>query len=204
MYAVSKATSNDPRFERTRRRVLEAAFHLIRQGGPAAVTYSALAEESGVGRATIYRHWPTLDELWPDVIAEASRQMPMEPSGDLRDDLITALGYLAERIASPEERLQFLAILEHAQVDRASTRLMRVAQQHNPVVMVLDSAVRSGALTPDLDLELATALLVGPILQRGLFLGKRPEPRFIETIVDRFLAHEERPVSRSPAPTEDP
>ncbi len=143
MSAVSKTESTDPRFERTKGRVLEAAFSLIRQGGPAAVTYSALAEESGVGRATIYRHWPTLDDLWPDVIAEASRQMPMEPSGELRTDLVTALGFLADRIGSPEERLQFLAILEHAQVDRASTRLMRMAHQHNPVVIVLGEAIFS-------------------------------------------------------------
>jgi AcrR family transcriptional regulator len=188
---MGKPTPTDPRTERTRRRVLEAAFGLIRERGPAAVTYSSLAAESGVGRATIYRHWPSLETLWPDIIEIASQQMPVEQTGDLRDDLIAALGFLAERLRSPQERLQFLAILEHAQSVETSGRFLQLAQENNPLWKVLVAAVEAGSLANDTDLELATALLVGPILQRGLLSGRQTDAAFIEAVVDRFLLVEE-------------
>jgi AcrR family transcriptional regulator len=48
----------DPRVVRTRLAVLEAATMLLRTEGPGAVTHARVAEAAGVGRATIYRHWP--------------------------------------------------------------------------------------------------------------------------------------------------
>jgi AcrR family transcriptional regulator len=42
----------------TRERVVEAAVHLHGTIGPAATTISAIAEEAGVTRLTVYRHFP--------------------------------------------------------------------------------------------------------------------------------------------------
>jgi AcrR family transcriptional regulator len=42
----------------TRRRIVEAAVRLHGTIGPAATTISALAEEAGVTRLTVYRHFP--------------------------------------------------------------------------------------------------------------------------------------------------
>jgi AcrR family transcriptional regulator len=45
----------------TRKRIIEAAVRLHGTVGPAATTISALAEEAGVTRLTVYRHFP--DEI---------------------------------------------------------------------------------------------------------------------------------------------
>ena len=42
----------------TRQRIVEAAVRLHGTIGPAATTISALAEEAGVTRLTVYRHFP--------------------------------------------------------------------------------------------------------------------------------------------------
>jgi AcrR family transcriptional regulator len=42
----------------TRQRIVEAAVRLHGTIGPAATTFSALAEEAGVTRLTVYRHFP--------------------------------------------------------------------------------------------------------------------------------------------------
>ncbi len=47
----------------TRQRIVEAAVHLHGTIGPAATTISALAEEAGVTRLTVYRHFPDDDTL---------------------------------------------------------------------------------------------------------------------------------------------
>jgi AcrR family transcriptional regulator len=49
------------RQEATRRRIVEAAIELHQTIGPAATTVTDVAERAGVGRVTVYRHFP--DEL---------------------------------------------------------------------------------------------------------------------------------------------
>ncbi|MFC9919962.1 TetR/AcrR family transcriptional regulator [Agromyces binzhouensis] len=44
--------------EQTRRRIVEAALELHRTAGPAASSFSAVADRAGVQRSTLYRHFP--------------------------------------------------------------------------------------------------------------------------------------------------
>jgi AcrR family transcriptional regulator len=48
---------------RTRRRITEAAVELHGSVGPARTTISAVAEQAGVQRHTVYRHFPTEADL---------------------------------------------------------------------------------------------------------------------------------------------
>jgi AcrR family transcriptional regulator len=48
----------------TRRRIVEAAVHLHGTVGPAETTVTALAEQAGVTRLTVYRHFPDRDALF--------------------------------------------------------------------------------------------------------------------------------------------
>jgi AcrR family transcriptional regulator len=50
--------------EATRRRITEAAVELHGSVGPARTTITAIAERSGVQRQTVYRHFPTEDDLF--------------------------------------------------------------------------------------------------------------------------------------------
>lgn len=49
------------RQDETRRRIVDAAIELHKTIGPAATTISDIADRAGVGRVTVYRHFP--DEL---------------------------------------------------------------------------------------------------------------------------------------------
>lgn len=48
----------------TRRRIIEAVIRLHTTVGPAATSLSAVAEEAGVTRLTVYRHFSNQDELF--------------------------------------------------------------------------------------------------------------------------------------------
>jgi AcrR family transcriptional regulator len=50
--------------EQTRQRIVDAAIHLHTTVGPANTTISGVAEEAGVTRLTIYRHFADLEELF--------------------------------------------------------------------------------------------------------------------------------------------
>ncbi len=49
--------------EATRQRITEATVSLHQQVGPAATTVSAIADTAGVTRATVYRHFPSKEDL---------------------------------------------------------------------------------------------------------------------------------------------
>ena len=85
------------RQEETRQRIVDATIELHQTVGPTATTISAIAESAGVGRVTVYRHFP--DEL---ALARAcsgqylEQHPPPDPErwravADAREQLQTAL-----------------------------------------------------------------------------------------------------------------
>jgi AcrR family transcriptional regulator len=48
----------------TRQRIVEAAIHLHETMGPARTAITAIAEQAGVGRLTVYRHFPQESDLF--------------------------------------------------------------------------------------------------------------------------------------------
>jgi AcrR family transcriptional regulator len=74
--------------EDTRRRIVEAAVALHGTLGPAATTVMGVAEEAGVTRATVYRHFPDDAALFQACSAHwLSQQVPPDPAAWVaRDD----------------------------------------------------------------------------------------------------------------------
>lgn len=81
------------RQEETRRRIVEAAIELHQTIGPAATTFTEIAERARVGRVTVYRHFADEDELAGACSGLYFQRHP--PPDPLR----------WKRIADPEERL---------------------------------------------------------------------------------------------------
>jgi AcrR family transcriptional regulator len=68
--------------EETRRRIVEATMRLHEELGPRATTISAIAEEAGVQRLTVYRHFPAETELFKACSSHWLSLNPLpDPSG---------------------------------------------------------------------------------------------------------------------------
>ncbi len=177
----------DPRIERTRRQVLEAVKSLMMEGGPAAVTYSALADRSGVGRATLYRHWPELDDLWQEVITEMASRFEVRLVGDVAADLLAAVESLRAALNSQERRAAMLAMMERAQWDQSARSFIDRMEKVSPVRQALGLAVENSQLPGGVDIELATSLLLGPLLHRALMTTADLDTSFSNAVVTAFL-----------------
>jgi TetR/AcrR family transcriptional regulator of autoinduction and epiphytic fitness len=68
------ATTVDPRVERSRRVVREAALAELVESGYGAFAIDAVASRCGVARSTIYRHWPGKLALITDALETLNRQ----------------------------------------------------------------------------------------------------------------------------------
>ena len=68
--------------DQTRQRITEAAVRLHTSIGPSATSMSAVADEAGVTRLTLYRHFPSKDELFGACMGHwRSLHPPPDPDG---------------------------------------------------------------------------------------------------------------------------
>ena len=68
--------------DQTRRRITDAAVRLHTSIGPSATSMSAVADEAGVTRLTLYRHFPSRDELFGACMSHwRSLHPPPDPEG---------------------------------------------------------------------------------------------------------------------------
>src|SRR6201987_5121608 len=85
-----------PRSIAAHRKVLDAALNLFAERGIDATSMDAIAEASGVSKATIYKHWRDKDKLCLEVLGYlhgVDEEPPVFDSGDVRADLIAQLQY---------------------------------------------------------------------------------------------------------------
>ena len=85
------------RSARVRDAILTAAFGELVDNGYAALSVEAVASRAGVNKTTIYRRWPTLDDLLVDALMEWSRDaFPSRDTGSIETDLLALGRQLAE------------------------------------------------------------------------------------------------------------
>src|SRR5262245_20404972 len=100
-YAVPVSYSTDPRAVRSREAMLVAARELLAAEGPGAVTHQRVAQQAGVGRATVYRHWPQPEQLLLDVMSGADLPHFKNPQAPVRRWLHRELRQMADELAAP-------------------------------------------------------------------------------------------------------
>lgn len=192
--AVADDEQRDPRVERTRRRALEAVIELLAGEGLDAVTHTRVAEVAGVGRATVYRHWPDAGALLVEALLDTHRVTDALRHEDLQSlDLPDAVGALARRVGQVlrDDPLApvMLSLVERAQHDAtyASIRDQITAFQAQPLERLLAVAVERGVLPDDLDVAHAKAMLVGPLFFAALLLGDPLDEDQVEAHVAAWL-----------------
>ncbi|CAM5615080.1 TetR/AcrR family transcriptional regulator [Streptomyces aurantiogriseus] len=68
-------TNDDSCALRTRAATLAAATELLAEGGPENVTHATVTQRAGIGRATVYRHWPDRQTLLIAALAGGVRPL---------------------------------------------------------------------------------------------------------------------------------
>ena len=173
---------------RTRQAVREAVRSLVQQAGFEAVSHQRVAEEAGVGRATVYRHWPDRTDLLLEVVAEAESSREWTSSGDLVADLTEGLERLRRQLASPLAP-ELVALIGRAEwdADLRATKLQLLASGTAGLRRALEAGVERGELPAGLDTDAAIARLAGPLLYRRILAHAPIGDAFVATIVSGFL-----------------
>ena len=149
-----------------------------------------VAARAGVGKATIYRYWPSKQALAHEVLRElANPHIAVPDVGDTRTELLATvlapMRALTETDFGPVIRALLSEIARDPQLGdpfRASV----VQARRDEVTRVIARGIRRGDLRPDVHPDVATEMLVGPVYFRLMF-GGSIDAAFAERIVDEVL-----------------
>ena len=194
--AANAGVEQDPRVERSRRVILEAVLAELGDVGYGSMTIEGVASRAGVGKSTIYRHWPGKLELVEDAFRTVKAQVDVPEHGTIRDRVISILEQVADLVAESTYSACMPALIEAAERDPLvhDFHCRFSAERRAVLVSVLRNAVADGELAAGTNSEILADALVGPILMRRLMLGL-PITRDIATaLVDQLL-----PVTVEPA-----
>lgn len=180
----------DARVARTRQAVVAAVAALLSEEGVAGITHQRVAERSGVGRATLYRHWPTPVDLMLDALAVLDEPLFHHGEGPLRPWLLRELRRSAEMLAHPLSIQVMLVIVGPLPfgAEAADLRARILVRGVAPLADALKQAVISGELASEPNPEELVAELIGPVLFRRSFQRLPVGRAMLERIVDNALA----------------
>ncbi len=182
-------TSQDPRIERSRRVILEAVLEELGAVGYGSLTIEGVAARAGVGKSTIYRHWPGKLALVEDAFRTLKAQALIPETGSLRDRLVAFLEQLATLVEESTYSACMPALIDAAERD-PQVRAFHCefsAERRAVLVDVLRDAVTNGELPADTDPELLADALVGPIVLRRLMSYEPFDPKLVPALVDQVL-----------------
>lgn len=177
-----------PRSEEIHQAILNATLDLLVEVGFSALTVEGVANRAGVGKATIYRRWSSKLPL----VVEAFGQLPgFEPvdTGNLEQDIKQMLHrYVSVFNSTPLGTVLPSLVGERTHNPELASLFEPVMRERRqPLFDALKRAVARGELAPDLNLERAADLIVGPIAVALFFRGGKINPKSIDPVVELAL-----------------
>jgi AcrR family transcriptional regulator len=161
-----------PRSRQTNKAILKAAAEIVIASGLAEMTIEGVAERAGVGKASIYRRWPSKGALAFDAVVDTIvTAEPTPDTGSLEGDL-TRVAESWVRLANIRRVGRTLAhFIAEVQSDPdlgvawRERFVDRIRMERRPII---DRAIARGEIPAGSDAELIMDLLYGPLYHRYL------------------------------------
>jgi len=161
-----------PRSEQSRLAILRSTLKLLRKkGGFPELTIEAIAADANVGKATVYRWWPSKATLVADAFAESSEQELQFPdTGSVVGDMSLQMRRLI-RIFRSDRGKVVAALLAGGQSDPELIEAFRerfLWPRRRQAYITLQRGIDRGEIPSGTDMDLILDSLYGPIYMRFL------------------------------------
>jgi AcrR family transcriptional regulator len=172
-----------PRSVEAHEKVLNAALELFAERGIDATSMDAIAQASGVSKATIYNHWTDKEALLLEamlMIHGLDREPEDVDTGDVQQDLTWVLTRKPpDRFDAVRNRLT-PSLIAYSAFHPEFGREWRHRVTEPPrqcIRKILRRGIDRGELQPDIDIEASVALLLGPMLYAHIFSKEDPSKK---------------------------
>lgn len=164
-------TAQPTRGQRTQERIEQETLALFAEKGVDRTTIGDIARAAGIAEGTIYRHYPSKEELvWQLFsrhylsLAERLDRLQAARQG-LRAKLAAMVGLFCSLYEQDPDMFRFLLLVQHGQLERVT------AEMQTPVTVLkaaIEAAMARGEI-PRQDAQVATAIVLGIVLQVAVF-----------------------------------
>ncbi|MEU6241313.1 MULTISPECIES: TetR/AcrR family transcriptional regulator [unclassified Streptomyces] len=179
MESTSATSGGSTRREATRQKLYEAAVTLIAEQGFSATTVDEIAERAGVAKGTVYYNFASKSVLFEELLRhgvglltaslrEAAEQAAAE--GGTGVDALDAMIRAGLEFIDRYPAFTQLYVAELWRTNRAWQSTLMVVRQEAVAVVenVLREGVAAGEFSPEIDIQLTAAALVGMVLVAAL------------------------------------
>jgi AcrR family transcriptional regulator len=171
--------------------ILAATLDTFAQEGYAGVSIEGVAAKAGVGKATIYRRWPSKAELVVEAVrcgAYVDDHLP--DTGDVRADLAAMMRNMLDRLRGEDGQVMLTFAAERLRNPELAAEFERSVIGHKRTHMhrIIAAAVARGELPEDIDIELvgeAGPAIVWHHALYGLALDDGLPERILDVVLPR-------------------
>ena len=159
--------------------ILRAAVEELAAVGYGGVTIESIAARAGVGKSTIYRHWPDKLELIADAFETFHEQMvPDLGILSVRESVALLLAHVAEVVVDSTFSRCIPALIEGAERDARVRDFHHrySAERRQALIDLIALGIDAGEISQAVDPELATSALLGAIFYRRLMTATPLDP----------------------------
>lgn len=190
-----------PRSEAADRAILDATLELLAEKGYQGLSMEGVAARAGVGKATVYRRWPSKVPLVVDAAIASVESVRPPDTGRVREDIRRLLGavvgVLTDSLAGRVLPWLVAERLEDPELHEALRAFW--AARRSLMFSILERGVARGELTAELDREVVADLLYGPIHYRFLVSGDPLSGAFLDRLVEQVMRTVAAPRAARPA-----
>ncbi|MFE5793684.1 TetR/AcrR family transcriptional regulator [Streptomyces sp. NPDC056503] len=171
--------------------IMRTTLELGQELGYAKLSIEAIAARAGVGKHTVYRRWPSKGALLLDsLLSRGESSLDYPDTGDLVADLRRQIHEAVDLLAGEPLGPLFKALVGEAQHDPGVAAALNerfIAPQAEKTVARLRTARERGQLSPDFDLDLAMAILSGPLYFRLLITQEPLTRAYVDRVLDALF-----------------
>lgn len=173
--------------------ITSAMFDQLAEMGYARMSMDAVARRAGVGKAAVYRRWPSKQAMLIDLVgASILQNLPEVPdTGSLAGDVRGFLNVIVEQVADPRtKRIALDVLVETSRIPELATALRDVVEKPRRTTAgaVLTRAVDRGELSADIDRELGLDVLISPLLLRLLRTDDQVDDAYLARLTKVIVA----------------
>jgi AcrR family transcriptional regulator len=179
-----------PRDPETDSKITRAAAELLLLRGFDKTTVDEVAARAGVGKATVYRRWPSKEDLAVAAMESLySDEFPEADTGSIESDLRSSYGSVITFVnTTTGAGFLRMSIMESIRDERIGALYRSSTERReNQARRTFERAIERGEVRPDADIDSAVQWLGGLIIMRAVTGRPMPTLEDVPTLVDFTL-----------------
>lgn len=170
--------------------VLEATVDVLATSGYSGLSFEDVAARAGVSRTTLYRRWPTKQDLVRAALLRFAEECPtVADTGSLRGDLLVEFHAMLD----PEHAARHAGLLRALMADFDDPELLALARvvrdrMRQPAIAAVERAIARGEVPPGTDPDVIMEPTAFTVVMRQAIFGEQVDREYGERLIDVILA----------------